>query len=1748
MRKKFHKKISMMLVMMLIANIWIGMPSSTFAATGEAWLEIGPRSKEGTQVFASGGQYILIQKDDKKSTVYTGNENGWGAALSGISEIDSAWQTTTGSVYVVGSKQGLSFYESSDQGDSWTNLLEQGSTLPSQISGTKTEAIYVEDSEIYLMAGDKKGIYYSADGGASWGTKNNSIPTSYEARGMWKYDGKYYVATKKQGVLISEDGDSFTQLKGGNGLSSSGKEVFEVFAEDNKVWAATKDGVYTTDLQDNSQGFIKLEGLSDEVKNIIEANGTLYVTGKDANNIYTIDKTGTLQPFTNKPDGITVDDMKDMAYDGQNLIVSHKKGVLKIQIPDREEETGEQPEEDGLQLSQLDALIALAQAKYEGAVEGSGAGEYEEGVKDELLSAISRAETIRDEAQAQEEIDGAYQALNAAIMLFESHRHSMAWQEIGPDTKDGTHIFVFEKGQYLLIRKSDDNSIVSTTSPHLGNALWTDTLTNIKEVDAAYQEGDTVYIVGNKKGQFFYKSEDAGNNWTNLLEGEVTLPSGISNIKIEGLFVEGSEIYLLLGDKKGIYYSADAGMTWSTKNNSLLTSYEARGMWKYNGKYYIVTKKQGIFISEDGEVFTQVKSGNGLTSEKSKEIFEIAVDGNMLWAATKEGLYKTDLYQESQGFTKVEGLTDEVKNILSVNGRIYVTGKSNANIYYVDSTGVLRPFTNQPEGLKIEELKDIKYDNGQIIAAHKKGVFLIQEEYIIWTADAVAEGITSVKAPGINKTQLEMPEVPNGYKAELYESNREDVIALNGTITPPDVETTVKLIFKITNKTDSTDTALTKEIEVIVPRKQEGVDIIVYQGTGKGRNEGIVIEITVNGGQIISAEIVSHNESVSGYDHSDKVAEALRIVPENIIKKQALDVDTVSGATETSRGVLRAAINALEGTKFVQDLADANWKELIADGNEGVFVTVVNNKYLYVNKNGEKTSTVRIVDANGKSEVKLQNIAVIESGYRVEGTQTIYLIGRKDGNNILVTHDGGETWSEPLVHQGLPSEKVESLLVLSENEMIAIVNKYGLYRSTDGGKNWTVYNNNLPVNPEKESEYDARKIYSIEGKWYLSTKKQGILTSVDGVTWVPFKSAGLTKEGKDVWDIYHTQDTLYVTGKDGLWKTTLSDQSSWVQVAGFDGEGRKIMAVEDRLYVISKNMQVYYMNEGSLKIMSTLPANMIAEDPKSIEYDKDSFILSHKKGLIKLKDSLIKEEEPVDTGSGATSSGDWSTPVLVIPEEGTLKLESYITKDASGKTTLKITAEHLAALLKENSKLKEIKVLMPEDITNFEIKLENETYKAMKSNKSPLIIAYSGGEYKIPYQLKALEELSKDKGEMLNLGLHIEQIEATKEMKENYKLLATPVEYTLEAEFKNGKVILSDFGKQYIERSIVIDDILDFKTSVGAVFEGGSFKPVPTTFRIEDNKTIAVIKRNSNSLYSIIENKKDFNDIKNHWGKNVIELLASKMILKGTGDAFEPEASLTRAQFTCMLVRGLGLKTVSQNEAVFSDIVSGSWYEKDVYTAYASGIVSGIGKDTFGPNNLITREEMVVMATRAIDIVQESQIETTSEEQIVDRWKDGTYEGSAPGFYGTPLRVKVTISAGKIKKIDLTEMHETAHLGDIAVDETMKRIIKAQSEEVDMITGATISGEAAMKAVKNALADAKPDTSEEEGDTEFDYVPFIDEKEMSSWAVKSIEYAAKVQIVKGTADGSFKPKATSKRGEAAAILKNVLDRLEFISE
>ncbi len=110
-------------------------------------------------------------------------------------------------------------------------------------------------------------------------------------------------------------------------------------------------------------------------------------------------------------------------------------------------------------------------------------------------------------------------------------------------------------------------------------------------------------------------------------------------------------------------------------------------------------------------------------------------------------------------------------------------------------------------------------------------------------------------------------------------------------------------------------------------------------------------------------------------------------------------------------------------------------------------------------------------------------------------------------------------------------------------------------------------------------------------------------------------------------------------------------------------------------------------------------------------------------------------------------------------------------------------------------------------------------------------------------------------------------------------------------------------------------------------------------------------------------------DMKGHWAEEYGTRLLKLGIMNGYEDGtFQLNGTITRAEFTKLLVTlRYGIYQTDEEE-IFEDVPKDAWYYNYIYIANAEKIIEEEEGQKFRPAELITREEMVVMITKSLEL------------------------------------------------------------------------------------------------------------------------------------------------------------------------------------
>ncbi|BBH19706.1 hypothetical protein Back11_10510 [Paenibacillus baekrokdamisoli] len=418
------------------------------------------------------------------------------------------------------------------------------------------------------------------------------------------------------------------------------------------------------------------------------------------------------------------------------------------------------------------------------------------------------------------------------------------------------------------------------------------------------------------------------------------------------------------------------------------------------------------------------------------------------------------------------------------------------------------------------------------------------------------------------------------------------------------------------------------------------------------------------------------------------------------------------------------------------------------------------------------------------------------------------------------------------------------------------------------------------------------------------------------------------------------------------------------------------------------------------------------------QYDNDSAIpveLAVGSNQVKIKvisDDGLTESYTVtivrESNSGSVGGGGITPPTTtpVVPDPQDQENPSRNVKLDSDALTLKSEVKAngktlLTALVKADELNKALKSLKGrdtitidvgdgEDIQQVGIPAQSLIDARASVPNAAIIIQGNHAAFELPISLLNLSAYSNELGGDIKdavIYITMEQVKGNElerirnQIKQEGATLLDDrvIDFSVRVE-ANGKVItISNFGNMYVARSIILDQSApsDIATAVYIDPITGRFSYAPSLFTTAKGQTTVQIKRNSTSMYAVIQSSKTFKDLTNHWAKSDIELLASKRVIEGISfDQFAPDQKVSRAEFVSLLVRALGLN-IDSGISKFDDVSESAWFAGTVGAAVNAGIVNGYKDGSFGPKNAITREEMAVMVGRAIAFAGKS-LETSA--------------------------------------------------------------------------------------------------------------------------------------------------------------------------
>ena len=323
--------------------------------------------------------------------------------------------------------------------------------------------------------------------------------------------------------------------------------------------------------------------------------------------------------------------------------------------------------------------------------------------------------------------------------------------------------------------------------------------------------------------------------------------------------------------------------------------------------------------------------------------------------------------------------------------------------------------------------------------------------------------------------------------------------------------------------------------------------------------------------------------------------------------------------------------------------------------------------------------------------------------------------------------------------------------------------------------------------------------------------------------------------------------------------------------------------------------------------------------------------------------------------------------------------------DTDGKRTVAVTldTEELSEVLKSSGSGATVTIAFKGDCEVNEVILTGQMLRSLEDYDSTLVLETGEASYFLPSSQIDIGAIASQFGTGVSLAdikvsvkisepsAGTERIVENAAEKGKFEIVVPPVDFTISYTY-NGQTIEESKFSSYVTRLIAIPSSVDpSKITTAVVLNSeGTLTHVPTQIVLIDGAYYAKVMSLTNSVYTLIWHPVEFSDMSGHWAKSAVSDFGSRMIVNGDENGnFNPDASITRAEFSAIIVRALGL-TPSTGESGFGDVSSADWYCGYIKTARSYGIIEGYDAASFGPNDQVSREQAMTMIARAMKITE----------------------------------------------------------------------------------------------------------------------------------------------------------------------------------
>ncbi|KRE99395.1 hypothetical protein ASG89_27945 [Paenibacillus sp. Soil766] len=448
--------------------------------------------------------------------------------------------------------------------------------------------------------------------------------------------------------------------------------------------------------------------------------------------------------------------------------------------------------------------------------------------------------------------------------------------------------------------------------------------------------------------------------------------------------------------------------------------------------------------------------------------------------------------------------------------------------------------------------------------------------------------------------------------------------------------------------------------------------------------------------------------------------------------------------------------------------------------------------------------------------------------------------------------------------------------------------------------------------------------------------------------------------------IFGADGTIYVASKDGILHALnpVDGTEIWWLDMEVKAQAKLVLGPDDTIYATMGTNSLYAIKPNGTKKW-IFPTGGLATSTPTIGLDGTIYVGADDHKLYAVSPVGTKQWE-FDQGSipnapsvgqdGSVYFGSQDGKLNALLPSGTLKWQF----DAGGTITPPLVGAN-GLIYTNSSANKAIYALSPAGSIQWQ-------YKIATNEILPLFLGHDGTLYEVSTIFADQDEI-KSEGllDMFVLYMYAVKVPVTAVTMNNPSLnLQTGERVSLSA------AITPSYASNYKitwKSSNPNIATVDSKGQVSALIPGAVTITATSGDGLTSQSKVTVTEGTVPATPTTTVDTDPFTDTKGHWASPEISIAYERKIASGYPDfSFKPNASITRSEFTVMLMNGL-----KPNEAgiplTFTDTnLVEDWAVNSVKQAVQLGLVSGYPNGSFRPTANITHAEMISMVVKALGL------------------------------------------------------------------------------------------------------------------------------------------------------------------------------------